>query len=52
MRFWRWTPITVKVLAERGTGWLLGGHIVGIEGAAKRIDVLATALHAGSPARR
>jgi hypothetical protein len=42
----------VKVLAERGTGWLLGGHIVGIEGAAKRIDVLATALHAGSPARR
>jgi hypothetical protein len=37
----------VKVLAERGTGWLLGGHIVGIEGAAKRIDVLARALHAG-----
>jgi NADPH-dependent 2,4-dienoyl-CoA reductase/sulfur reductase-like enzyme len=40
-------PITVKVLAERGTGRLLGGQIVGIEGAAKRIDVLATALHAG-----
>jgi NADPH-dependent 2,4-dienoyl-CoA reductase/sulfur reductase-like enzyme len=40
-------PITVKVLAERGSGRLLGGQIVGIEGAAERIDVLATALHAG-----
>jgi NADPH-dependent 2,4-dienoyl-CoA reductase/sulfur reductase-like enzyme len=40
-------PITVKVLAERDSGRLLGGQIVGIEGAAKRIDVLATALHAG-----
>jgi NADPH-dependent 2,4-dienoyl-CoA reductase/sulfur reductase-like enzyme len=40
-------PITVKVLAEEGSGRLLGGQIVGIEGAAKRIDVLATALHAG-----
>jgi NADPH-dependent 2,4-dienoyl-CoA reductase/sulfur reductase-like enzyme len=40
-------PITVKVLAEKGSGRLLGGQIVGIEGAAKRIDVLATALHAG-----
>ena len=39
-------PITVKVLAEKGSGRLLGGQIVGIEGAAKRIDVLATALHA------
>jgi NADPH-dependent 2,4-dienoyl-CoA reductase/sulfur reductase-like enzyme len=38
--------ITVKVLAERGTGRLLGAQIVGTEGAAKRIDVLATALHA------
>lgn len=40
-------PITVKVLASRDGGQLLGGQIVGIEGAAKRIDVLATALHAG-----
>ena len=40
-------PITVKVLAEKGNGRLLGGQIVGKEGAAKRIDVLATALHAG-----
>ncbi len=40
------SPITVKVLAERGTGRLLGGQIVGGRGAAKRIDVLATALTA------
>jgi NADPH-dependent 2,4-dienoyl-CoA reductase/sulfur reductase-like enzyme len=39
--------ITVKVLAERGSGRLLGGQIVGLEGSAKRIDTLATALHAG-----
>jgi NADPH-dependent 2,4-dienoyl-CoA reductase/sulfur reductase-like enzyme len=39
--------ITVKVLAERGSGRLLGAQIVGIEGAAKRIDIFATALHAG-----
>ncbi|MDQ2694647.1 MAG: FAD-dependent oxidoreductase [Pseudomonadota bacterium] len=40
--------ITVKLLAEKGSGRLLGGQIVGVEGAAKRIDVLAVALHAGS----
>ncbi len=40
-------PITVKILAERGGGELLGAQIVGEEGAAKRIDVLATALTAG-----
>lgn len=39
--------ITVKLLAERGSGRLLGGQIVGMEGSAKRIDTLATALHAG-----
>jgi len=39
--------IIVKVLAEKGSGRLLGGQIVGDAGAAKRIDVLATALHAG-----
>lgn len=37
-------PITVKLVAERGSGRLLGGQIVGGEGSAKRIDVLATAL--------
>jgi NADPH-dependent 2,4-dienoyl-CoA reductase/sulfur reductase-like enzyme len=39
--------ITIKVLAERGSGRLLGAQIVGVEGAAKRIDVFATALFAG-----
>lgn len=39
--------ITVKALAEKGSGRLLGGQIVGVEGAAKRIDIFATALHAG-----
>ncbi len=39
--------ITVKVLAEKGSGRLLGGQIVGMEGSAKRIDTLATCLHAG-----
>lgn len=37
-------PITVKLLAERRTGRLLGGQVVGGEGAAHRVDVLATAL--------
>lgn len=37
-------PITVKLLAERRTGRLLGAQIVGREGAAKRIDTLAVAL--------
>ncbi|MET0729218.1 MAG: FAD-dependent oxidoreductase [Acidimicrobiales bacterium] len=39
-------PMTVKMVAERGTGRLLGGQIVGGAGSAKRIDTLATALHA------
>jgi NADPH-dependent 2,4-dienoyl-CoA reductase/sulfur reductase-like enzyme len=38
-------PITVKLLAEQRSGKLLGGQIVGQEGSAKRIDVIATALH-------
>ena len=38
--------ITVKVLAEKKTGRLLGAQIIGVEGAAKRIDAFATALHA------
>jgi len=37
-------PIRTKLIAERGTGRLLGAQIVGEEGAAKRIDVLAMAL--------
>jgi NADPH-dependent 2,4-dienoyl-CoA reductase/sulfur reductase-like enzyme len=38
-------PLTVKMLAERNSGRLLGAQIVGREGAGKRIDVVATALH-------
>ncbi|MCW2724509.1 MAG: FAD-dependent pyridine nucleotide-disulfide oxidoreductase [Frankiales bacterium] len=37
-------PIRVKLLAEKRTGRLLGAQVVGREGAAKRIDVLATAI--------
>ena len=40
-------PITVKMLAERRSGRLLGAQIIGVEGAGKRIDVVATALTAG-----
>jgi pyruvate/2-oxoglutarate dehydrogenase complex dihydrolipoamide dehydrogenase (E3) component len=36
--------MTVKLIAERRTGRLLGGQIVGRAEAAKRIDVLAVAL--------
>ncbi|MBW3659826.1 MAG: FAD-dependent oxidoreductase [Actinobacteria bacterium] len=36
--------LTMKVVAEKRTGRLLGAQIVGEEGAAKRIDVFATAL--------
>lgn len=36
--------ITVKVIAERGSGRVLGGQIVGGPGSAKRIDALATAV--------
>ena len=36
--------ITVKLIAEKNSGRLLGGQIIGEEGAAKRIDVIATAL--------
>lgn len=39
--------ITVKLTGEPGSGRLLGAQIVGMEGAAKRIDVIATALTAG-----
>ena len=39
--------IFVKLVFAPDSGRLLGGQIVGQEGAGKRIDVLATALHAG-----
>ena len=39
--------ITVKLLAQKNSGKLLGGQIVGVLEGAKRIDTIATALHAG-----
>jgi NADPH-dependent 2,4-dienoyl-CoA reductase/sulfur reductase-like enzyme len=44
--------ITIKALAEVGTGRLLGAQIVGQEGTAKRIDVMATAIQAGMTAEQ
>ncbi len=40
-----WEPITVKIVAERGSGRLLGAQLAGREGVAKRVDVIAAALH-------
>lgn len=37
-------PVHVKLVAERGTGRLLGGQIVGGPGSGKRIDAVATAI--------
>ena len=39
--------MTMKVVFEKATYRLLGAQIVGYEGVDKRIDVLATAIHAG-----
>jgi NADPH-dependent 2,4-dienoyl-CoA reductase/sulfur reductase-like enzyme len=38
--------IRVKLIADRKTAWLLGAEMVGRDGIAKRIDVLATAIQA------
>lgn len=40
------TPLHVRLVHEAG-GRLLGAQLVGREGAAKRVDVVAAALHAG-----
>lgn len=37
-------PMMIKVIAEEGTGRLLGAQIVGEDGVDKRTDVLATAI--------
>ena len=44
--------MTMKVVFEKGTYRLLGAQIVGYEGVDKRMDVLATAIHAGLKATR
>ena len=42
--------MTIKVVFEKGTYRLLGAQIVGYDGVDKRIDVFATAIHAGMKA--
>jgi NADPH-dependent 2,4-dienoyl-CoA reductase/sulfur reductase-like enzyme len=44
------SSIKVKAIAQRGTGRILGAQIVGEEGAAKRIDIVATAIWNGMTA--
>jgi NADPH-dependent 2,4-dienoyl-CoA reductase/sulfur reductase-like enzyme len=39
-------PMLIKMVADRASGRLLGAQMAGREGVAKRIDVVATALHA------
>ncbi|HPA20610.1 MAG TPA: FAD-dependent oxidoreductase [Verrucomicrobiae bacterium] len=39
-------PLLLKILAEEGTGRLLGAQAIGEDGVDKRIDVLATAIAA------
>lgn len=40
-------PVHVRLVVDAESGELLGGQVVGREGVARRIDVLATALHQG-----
>jgi NADPH-dependent 2,4-dienoyl-CoA reductase/sulfur reductase-like enzyme len=40
-------PVHVRLVADAGNGKLLGGQVIGREGVAQRIDVLAAALHQG-----
>ncbi len=42
-----WTRITVRMTAEAESGRLLGASLTGEEGAAHRVNAVATALHAG-----
>jgi NADPH-dependent 2,4-dienoyl-CoA reductase/sulfur reductase-like enzyme len=40
-------PIWVKLVCEVESGRVVGGQLVGVEGAAKRVDVVATAVWTG-----
>ena len=44
-------PVDVRLVAERGTGRLLGGQLVGAEGAALRANVLVPLIQAGATVR-
>jgi len=45
-RYFQGAPTTVELVADRSTRRLLGGSVIGEEGAAGRIDVIAAALQA------
>ena len=45
------TPIDVRLVAERGSGRLLGGQLCGREGAALRADVLVPLVRLGATAQ-
>jgi NADPH-dependent 2,4-dienoyl-CoA reductase/sulfur reductase-like enzyme len=45
-RYFEGRKTTVELVADRNTRRLLGGSVIGEEGAAGRINVVATALHA------
>jgi NADPH-dependent 2,4-dienoyl-CoA reductase/sulfur reductase-like enzyme len=45
-RFFGGRPTYVELVADQGTGRLLGGTVIGEQGVAGRIDVIATALQA------
>jgi NADPH-dependent 2,4-dienoyl-CoA reductase/sulfur reductase-like enzyme len=40
-------PLTLRLISEQGSGRVVGGQIAGGQGAAKRVDVVATAITAG-----
>ena len=44
-------PVDVRLVAERGTGRLLGGQVVGAEGAALRANVLVPLVRSGATVR-
>jgi len=41
------TPMTIKLIFNNENGKIYGGEIVGTKGVDKRIDVIASAIHAG-----
>ena len=45
-RYFEGRKTTVELVADRNTRRLLGGSVIGEEGAAGRINVISTALHA------
>ena len=46
-RYFQGKPVLLKLVFDRGSERLLGVQMLGEEGVGKRIDVAATALHAG-----